>query len=571
MEESRDAIVSRLDELNRMVGDLQRRVAVLERGDSASTAEYSAEAPQPAPVEFHPAGELVLERADSLVPLFGWALLGIAGAYLLRATTESGAIPRTVGVVAGIGYAAWWLFFAARKAAEKPSTSMVHGLTAALILVPLLLETTVRFHAISGLAASSIIVLFVLFGLAIAWRRNVTSIAWITTLAGLFTVTALFRETHDGVIWVAAVLAIAAAVEFSACRDHWLSLRWVVAITADLSVLMLSFLALRAVDPTTGIQPPASGMVLATQIALLTIYLSSTVDRTLLRGLTITWFEIGQAAVAFVISIGGALQVLGASKAGALGVGIFCLIGGTACYLVSFASLDHRDDRNRNFYTYSTFAVLLVTLGCWMLVPAGALAAVWAVLAVAALVAGLHWSRTTLRAHSLLYLLLAIAGAKLLQVAAARLLKSNGSSLELPIPYILTLGGILACYFVISTLGKRLQPAWSDSIEQVIVAALACIGTAGAIAGWITLYISGAAPLRTALLTALAIVVAWAGKRYGHKELSWLAYPLMALAGLKVIADDLQEGKSLMLFLSLIFFGGGLVLLPRLLRKPRPG
>jgi hypothetical protein len=75
-----------------------------------------------------------------------------------------------------------------------------------------------------------------------------------------------------------------------------------------------------------------------------------------------------------------------------------------------------------------------------------------------------------------------------------------------------------------------------------------------------------AAPLRTALLTAAALAMAWSRRA----ELRRLAYPLMALAGLKLLAEDLQQGRSLTLFGSLIFFGGGLILLPRLLRRAAP-
>jgi hypothetical protein len=44
----------------------------------------------------------------------------------------------------------------------------------------------------------------------------------------------------------------------------------------------------------------------------------------------------------------------------------------------------------------------------------------------------------------------------------------------------------------------------------------------------------------------------------------------MGLAGLKLLAEDLQQGRSLTLFGSLIFFGGGLILLPRLMRRAWP-
>jgi hypothetical protein len=146
-----------------------------------------------------------------------------------------------------------------------------------------------------------------------------------------------------------------------ACRDHWLGLRWLTALAADLVVVALTEYFLRPAGTSDVLTPIHPGTVLGAQIALLTIYLASNVDRTIFRGLNVTWFEIGQATVAFLIAIGGALRVAGSAPVATLGVGPFCLLGGVACYMVSFAFLDRKHGRDRNFYTYSTFGMLLRT------------------------------------------------------------------------------------------------------------------------------------------------------------------------------------------------------------------
>jgi hypothetical protein len=69
------------------------------------------------------------------------------------------------------------------------------------------------------------------------------------------------------------------------------------------------------------------------------------------------------------------------------------------------------------------------------------------------------------------------------------------------------------------------------------------------------------------MLTALAISAAWVGARWSRAEITRLAYPLLALAGIKLIAEDLRQGQFLLLVLSLIFCGSGLILLPRLMRR----
>lgn len=559
MGEPRDAILVRLDYLSRTVVDLQHRIAVLE-GAAQNRAVEPEPARLPAPAD------AAVEAVPSLMPLFGWALMGVAGAYLLRAFTASGGIAGAAAAAAGILYAAWWLFLAARRAGEKPVYSTVHGLTAALILVPMLWEMTVRFHIISAKAASAVIVGFAVLGLAIGWKRNVTAIAWIVTPAALLTACALFRETHDASLWAITLLAVALAVEICACRDHWLGLRWIAAIAADLGVLALTEFALRAAGGAQVLAPIRPGVVLGAQIALLTIYLASTVDRTIFRGLNITWFEIGQAAVAFLIFIGGVLRIASSMPLGTLSVGLFCLIGGAACYFVSFAFLDREHRRDRNFYTYSTFGALLIPTGCAVLLSGAPLVAAWSLLAALLMLAGLRGDRDSLRVHAALYLLLAVWHSQLLQEATARIIRTAGGLASgIPAEYALALLGAAACYTIIAF--RRRQQNWIDATEAVVTAALLVWGAAGLAAAGISLYLSPAAPIRTAMLTAMAITAAWAGARWSRAEFTRLAYPLLALAGVKLIAEDFQQGQSLLLFLSLIFCGAGLIVLPRLMRS----
>ena len=572
MEASRETtLLARLEDLSRDLDELRRRVVLLEHGPSASTAPVDElrrrdvlleRTPSPTTAEIEtppPLTELELppvagvEWAAGLVPLFGWGLLGIAGAYLLRALTEAGYLPGLLGVGLGIVYAAWWLFLAAHRAHERPMFSIIHGLTAALIMAPMLWEMTVSFHLIPPLAASAVAVCFTVFGLAIGWQRNLTPIAWIATLAGLVTTTALFRETHAPTVWAVSILVIAAATEFAACRDHWLGLRWVVALAADFAVLLVTLLTTLA---------PAAGVVQGLQFALLTIYLTSTIDRTLLRGLNVTRFEVSQAAMTFAILVGGALRLTGASQTGPWGVGAFCLLAAVVCYAVSFASLENRDGRSRNFYAYSTFALLLVVTGCGVLLNPAALAAAVSGLAVAALVAGFRRDRYTLRLHAGAYLLLAVGMAGMVPRATERIIRTGGGvESGLPLPYAFALLGAALCYAMLVAQERQRAPRWTDTLEVTLVAALAAWGALGAAAGWMS-----AAPLRTALLTAAALAMAWSRRA----ELRRLAYPLMGLAGLKLLAEDLQQGRSLTLFGSLIFFGGGLILLPRLMRRAWP-
>lgn len=347
--------------------------------------------------ELAPTAPAASTPATELLPALGRALLALAAAYLLRALVEAGTLPAGLGAAIGIVYAIAWLVWAARTPAERRIEAALHSLTSALILAPLLWEATLRFHTVGAWPAALILLSFTLFGLAISWRKNVLPVATIATLAGLLTAGALLAATHDAVPFVSALLAIAAAVEISACLNHWLSERWIAAAAADLAVLLATWLVTNPRGLPESYAPISHGWLVGAQVALLAIYLASTIVRTLLRHFEFTAFETLQCVAAFAISVGGGLRLSPAMPV----VAVAC---GAACYVVAFALLS----RGRNFYTYSTFGLLLAVAGSRILLTGPAAAGGWAALAMVG-----AWSgRATLHAHAIVYLALALAAAR---------------------------------------------------------------------------------------------------------------------------------------------------------------
>jgi hypothetical protein len=70
--------------------------------------------------------------------------------------------------------------------------------------------------------------------------------------------------------------------------------------------------------------------------------------------------------------------------------------------------------------------------------------------------------------------------------------------------------------------------------------------------------------LRTAVLAAAALLLAWAGARWNKPELSRLIYPAMLLGAYRLIAIDLRQDRNPVLFLSLLLYGTVLMILPKL-------
>jgi hypothetical protein len=510
-------------------------------------------------------------NTTALLPILGRSLLGLAGAYLLRALTESATIPPASGVAAGILYAMFWLVWAARTPATNRLETALHSLTSVLVLCPLLWEATLYFHAISTWAAGTLLIFFALFGLAVSWRKNLLVVATIVILATLITASGLLMATHDVVPFAVVLLAVAAAVETSSCLEHWLSERWLAALAADLAVLLATWLVTREHGLPEGYAAIPYAWLLGLQVALLAIYLSSTIVRTLLRRLNFTLFETAQCAAAFLISVGGGLRLSNEAHA----IAVFALACAAACYVVSFAVLDRAGSHGRNFYTYSTFGILLVLAGSRILLTGIAASAVWPALALGCIWAGTFFVRLTLQIHGGIYLLLALAGTGALKRATALVLGSSHWSGESQTAVWTGLLAATLCY-LLAVRDRDAGESASVQVFRLAVAATFVWLLAGASAGALTAGYHATfgaldshpycATLRTGTLAGISLFLAWAGARWNRVELSRLIYPAMILGAYRLTMVDLGQNHKPALFLSLLIYGGALMALPRLAR-----
>jgi hypothetical protein len=566
------------DELVRQLRNLEERIARIEDRLGASplrpTAEASVELPAGATAELAD----TLANPGTALPAFGRALLGIAGAYFLRALTEMGVLPLGAGVSAGIVYAIVWLGLAAKTSSERRLDVTLRAVTSVLVLAPLIWEATVRFQAVSTWTAAAVLSCFTILGLVVSWRKNVTVIAWIALLAGVFTAWGLVLGTRDVFPFALALLAMAAAVEVSACLEHWLPERWVAAAGTNLGVLLLTYLAAQKTIPESYVALPAFAAP-AAQAALLGIYLTSTIVRTLFRSFPFTSFETTQCAAVFLIAVGGAMTAGEGPGTVAVAMPAFTLLCGAACYVVAFAHLDRHGERNRNFYTYSVFGLLLTLTGSWMLLGPAALAVTWSALALSCIVAGGLWDRLTLRWHGVLYLLFATLASGAATGAGAMLLGAATGVAAVSVSGWTAVLAVLFCYaaalrYTRDAIHTRMYLGFSLAMSAMLVWHIA-----GLAAGGLTALVHSMADpaartaysttARTAAITLGSIALAWSGARWRQPVLSRLVYALMFLGAYKLAVQDLRVDRTMALFLSLFLYGGALTLLPRLLQRGR--
>ena len=541
-----------LDSLVQAIEDLRRRVEALERQPLVARLEAEA-----VPETYAPA-PLAADLSSGLLASLGRVLLGIAGAYLLRAVTEANLLPHLAGTLAGVLYACGWLVVAQRAGASNRWAAPLQAAAASAVLGPLLWEATLRFHTIPPSIAAAILAAFVILGQLLAWGRGLSSFAGIVTLGGSATAIALIVATLDPLPFAIALAAAAIAVEYGACRDRLLATRWIAAVAADFCLFLLAYLITRPTGLPEGYASVPVVAVISLLWILLAAYMASTLFRTLRRERCIGWFDIGQLVALAALAIGTVLQIAHTpSVVAAVGGG--CVLFAAGFYAVAGWCRVRQPERNA--HAYATFGLLLALLGFWLLATGLALAALWAALALAATAVGERRRRNVLCVHGALYLAASAAASGLMNwsppITAAVLLGISAAS-----AYLLALW---------------MRPAgalpWRERAPALVSAGLLCWSLVGLATGSATLlHLSMAftSTLRTVVLSGIAIALAWLGSRRGLTELVWLLYPWMTFGAAKLLFEDFGKGQSATLFVSLLVYGAALIALPRLLRRAKP-
>lgn len=571
-----------VEQLRREVRNLEQRLESIEARLGLEPAQPAAAAAPPL-VAQAPLASAGFGDTAALTGLIGKSLLGLALAYLLRALTESGSLGVAAGVGLGLVYALAWLFWAARTPATETLTVSLRALTSVLIMGPLLWEAHLRFQAITSWQTAAILVLFSVFGLGISWRKNLTAVALISSMAGLFLSGALLLKTHDLLPYTTTLLILALAVEASACLEHYLGERWVVAALADLAVLLMTFVATRPPGSLEGYVPLDRGAVLAVQISLVLIYLASTFVRTLGRGFNIAAFEVAQCVAAAVLSSTGALAVAQGHPAAVYSMGLFWVLCGAACYSVSFFFLGRHAGKDRNFHTYATFGLALALAGSWMLLHGWMAVALWSALAIFFVLVGAESGRMTLKLHAGVYLVLATFASGLALTANSRFFTAGAhpSAQAAGISIWIVAAASLAAYVLLL---RAPVPALLSESGTLIYRSAAFLIAGSALWNLAGLGAMAVAPvchalgggtetrdfcptLLTAVLVAVAMTAALLFHRNQRVELKWFAWLVIGGASYKLVIQDFQQAHTFAIVVSLLFYGSALVLLPRLIRR----
>lgn len=563
---------AKVAKLSETLQKIDARLALLERSLSPAAARRLRAAAAASAPASEAAAAMLRQDAASLgrtVSLVGRTLLVLAGAFFLRALTDGGQIPTWVGVGMAFAYAGVFVALADRAAAKGALASAgFHGAAAVAIGFPLLVEVTARFRIVPTWIAVVLLSAFTAAALASAARRRFQPLAWLVVLGAVPAAFALMLAQGRVAPSVVFLAVLGVGTVWLGYVLDWHGLRWPVAAAVDLSVLFLSVEAVR--------RGAADGPVTAVlvQFAVIAAYLGSTAVRTLGLRRAVVAFEMVQAAGVLVAGLGGAAFVSARTAGGAaLALGAPSLAFGAAAYAVAFAFVE-RERTPTNFYFYTSAGAAFVLAGATFLLPADALAAAFAALAVGAAFGAGRAGRATLAGHAAVYGLAAALASGILGHAADAAFASPAEAWErASAAGVLAAGASVAAAWLLGAAPAR-GPL--DRLPRLALDAVAAASAAGLVIGALVPAVAGTPPdadpgvvatARTVVLALGALALAAAGRVERLAEARWLAWPVLAVAGVKLVVEDLPRSRPATLFLAFALYGGALILVPRLRRR----
>ena len=254
-----------LADLSATVAALEERIATLERllGSEAGKVRTPATrvSPQSTPLQPAQAGHNGLQLAS-----LGIAILMLAGAFLLRALTDSGFLNATLGVALGCVYVLALLIFTHRSAAggQRPRASLF-GLASVLVAYPFLWETASQLGLLPAPGAAVLMILVTTLGLAVSLHHRLFGLAWVVLVSSLVTCTALYWAAEASPLFAGIIVALGVATVWLRYLRDWQGPQWLVAAVANLLVILTVMLSARPAigNPVGPLPAPEAALPLA--------------------------------------------------------------------------------------------------------------------------------------------------------------------------------------------------------------------------------------------------------------------------------------------------------------------
>jgi hypothetical protein len=551
------------------IADLEARLTLVEKRLAALEGRATE------PGEYVPMEDLGA-RSDGFAAAasaqVGRILLIFGGAFFLRAITEAEYVPTALGLLLGAAYAIWWLVFAYRKAADpaqRTRASFLAG-TSVLLALPLLHEAATTFAVLSGVQGVIAIAAYCALALVLAAVRDLKAVAWVVVAGGIGAAIASLVATQSALSVASFLLLLGLGTLWIVYWRDWIGLQWLGALGANIGVMALAGLALSgrwAINPKVPV-------MFAT--ALLVTYLVSFTYQTHVRGKLVKMFEAAQTLAVGAIVLGvSAATVLGGHLAMPT-VGIPSLALGVGGYALAITR-ETRSLRYRNFFYYTYFGLVFVITGTVLLLPFSWAAAIWSLLAmlVAWSSSRTGWVSLSLQCTILLIAASAVSGLLVVGFEAMVGDPADGWVSPGPIQVLVALATVACLFIPVAQRSER----WGTmaNMPQIIVLALATWNVGGVFIAMVAVPVAGLgggepslaylAALRSAVLSAAAVTLAFSSRYRRWPEARYLVYPVLVLVCIKLFVEDFPLGHPGSLFVALGFIGSALLVAAPLLKR----
>lgn len=550
-----------LARLSIRVEELERRVHALEHPDEAKADAARPLAAQASAVFADKGSRL---QTVSLFPLIGRAMLGIAGAYVLRAIAAAGVLPKLPVSVLAVVYAFAWLFWAPRSTGRL--SRITYAATSALILAPMLWEMTLQFHVFSSMASASILSAFLALATLFDIRGGIERTMWVAQSIVIITAVGLAFATRNILPFLIALLIAVCVVEYARMLRYAQPAWPLFALAADAATWGMIFIYAGPQNARADFPDLTVAALTVPACLLFGVYGAGVAVDAFHHQNRISVFAAVQAMTAFLIAAAAVLYF--APEHGPAILGVFCLVLSASMFTGSFHYLRRLKDR-RNLRVFSAWSSALLLAGSLWALPRPSAAIVLAGAGLAATWLAPQIEPDILELQSDVYLLAATIISALPQYVF------NVVAGSLPDRPALSTMAVCVCIGAAYLLEREAtRTTWRRTIIRFIPALLAVCAliallvhsVLGAVSLVISLEVHHIAFFRTLTICLAALCLAFGGSRWARVELTRLAYVALAFIAAKLVFEDLRHGHMEFIAGSIALFAIALIAVPRLVR-----
>jgi hypothetical protein len=280
----------------------------------------------------------------------------------------------------------------------------------------------------------------------------------------------------------------------------------------------------------------------------------------------ITFFETIQVMIAFLLAAASFIYFGPAASATILGV--FCMGLSAASYAAGFLRFDRMPER-RNYQVFAAWSAALFLAGSLLSLPPMGQAACLGVAAVVTTVLGARLSQPALEFHGMVYLLAAAVVSGLLNYVFLALAGTLTGAPEWSVYLVSACAAV--SYAAVKpcpreTWKQHLFHFASASLAITAAAALLVNGLVGLTALRVIPEAHHLAFIRTLIICAAALALAYSGAHWRRMELTRIGYATLVLVAVKLLLEDLRHGHLEFIAAAIFLFAITLIAVPRIAR-----